>query len=213
MLFLNLPPRVLGPLSSVLMDIKVCGLTPFWTHCSHCSAQLLNSLSGSTDIASVIYFDPEFEESPAFPRKLDVLLTWSVTPLQYGDHRTYAASSLLSCWRDRAKERSIRRDRASPNDFVQDHLFDWLDSNDVVAQPESLQAVASLFTQLIRRELFSYEHYIQRLIARGEMGLCATEVRFIARCSLTSANGYQRILHPGIATFFAGSRYRILLPL
>ncbi|KAH8108105.1 hypothetical protein BXZ70DRAFT_1015382 [Cristinia sonorae] len=158
MLFLNVPPRTLGSRTSVLGDI-----------------QLLNSLSGTSDIGSIVYFDQGFEESPTFTRKLDVLLTWSVTTLQYGDHRTYAASSLLRCWRDRAEERAIRRDKASPEEFIQDKLFDWLDSCEVAAKPESLQTVASLFSQLVRHSLFSYEQYIQRLIARGEPGLSFSE--------------------------------------
>ncbi|CAL1707851.1 unnamed protein product [Somion occarium] len=158
MLFKDLPTRPPGPLSSAIHDIK-----------------LLNSLSGNTDLESVLFFDTASDESPTFAQKLDILLTWSVTPLQYGDHRPYAAASLLRCWRDRAGERAIRRDRASPDEFIQDHLFDWLDASDAAAEEGNISSVALLFGQLVKHGLFSYPVYIQRLIARGEPGLSFAE--------------------------------------
>ncbi|KAI0633322.1 hypothetical protein C8Q77DRAFT_1217758 [Trametes polyzona] len=154
MLFLHLPPRVLGSLSSALSDVK-----------------LLNSISGKTDMSAVSLFDDSSEISPSFSRKLDFLLTWSVTPLQYGDHRPYAAACLLQIWRNKAEERAIRRDAPSPDEQIQDLLFDWLDSSDVAGDPGNLPAVALLFGQLVKHELFSYGQYMQRLIARGETGL------------------------------------------
>ncbi|KAK7692890.1 hypothetical protein QCA50_004525 [Cerrena zonata] len=157
-LFKDLPTRPTGPLSSALHDIK-----------------LLNSLSGSTDIESILFFDTVLDESPAFAQKLDILLTWSVTPLQYGDHRPYAAASLLRCWRERAGERAIRRDRTSPDEFIQDQLFDWLDNCEVAAEPGNLSNLALLFGELVKHGLFSYPMYVQRLIARGERGLSSTE--------------------------------------
>ncbi|KAI8993842.1 hypothetical protein BD414DRAFT_480612 [Trametes punicea] len=158
MLFQHLPPRVLGSLSSALSDIK-----------------LLNSISGKTDMTTVSLFDDSSEISPSFSRKLDFLLTWSVTPLQYGDHRPYAAACLLLLWRNKAEERAIRRDAPSPDEQIQDLLFDWLDSSDVAGEPGNLPAVALLFGQLVKHGLFSYGLYMQRLIARGETGLSFNE--------------------------------------
>ncbi|KAI0829604.1 hypothetical protein BC628DRAFT_1314187 [Trametes gibbosa] len=154
MLFQHLPHRVLGSLSSALSDVK-----------------LLNSISGKTDMASVSLFDDSSEISPSFSRKLDFLLTWSVTPLQYGDHRPYAAACLLQIWRNKAEERAIRRDAPSPDGQIQDLLFDWLDSSDVAGDPGNLPAVALLFGQLAKHGLFSFGQYMQRLIARGETGI------------------------------------------
>ncbi|KAI0344762.1 hypothetical protein BDW22DRAFT_1354912 [Trametopsis cervina] len=154
MLFRNLPPRVVGLLSSALSDIK-----------------LLNSLSGKSDLRSISFFDAGSDDKASFPRKLDILLTWSITPLQYGDHRPYAAVSLLRFWRDKAEERAIRRWRDSPDDFIQDQLFAWLDSSDVAADLTNLSSIALVFGQLVKQGLFSYPQYIQRLIARGEQGL------------------------------------------
>lgn len=116
------------------------------------------------------------DDIPSFTRKLDILLTWSVTPLQYGDHRPYAAFSLLSCWRDKAEERALRRGRDSPDDFIQDQLFDWLDSSDVAADNANVPNVALLFGQFVKHGLFSYPKYVQRLIARGEQGLLIAQV-------------------------------------
>ncbi len=125
---------------------------------------------------AVCFFDDVAEDSPAFTRKLDTLLTWSVTPLQYGDHRPYAAASILRFWRGRAEERAIRRDRDSPDDFIQDHLFDWLDSSEAASDAANLSSIALLYGQLVKPGLFSYPKYIQRLIARGEVGLSSSEV-------------------------------------
>ncbi|OSD03951.1 hypothetical protein PYCCODRAFT_163808 [Trametes coccinea BRFM310] len=160
MLFQHLPPRVLGSLSSALSDIK-----------------LLNSISGKTDMTTVSLFDDSSEISPSFSRKLDFLLTWSVTPLQYGDHRPYAAACLLLIWRNKAEERAIRRDAPSPDGQIQDLLFDWLDNSDVAGDPGNLPAVALLFAQLVKHGLFSYGLYMQRLIARGETGLSFSDAQ------------------------------------
>lgn len=125
---------------------------------------------------SVLFFDGITEPTPAFARKLDILLTWSITPLQYGDHRPYAAATLLKYWRDRVEERALRRDRECPYDVVQDHLFEWLDISEVAVEQGNLNSVALLFGELVKKGLFDYSRYVQRLIARGEIGLCVTEV-------------------------------------
>ncbi|CCM03316.1 uncharacterized protein FIBRA_05444 [Fibroporia radiculosa] len=154
MLFRHLPPRVVGSLTSALSDIK-----------------LLNSLSGKTDMDTVMFFDTSSETQTTFSRKLDILLTWSVTSLQYGDHRPYAAACLLREWRKKVGERAIRHEAASPDEYIQDEVFDWLDTSSDAAEPENLPAVALLFGQLVKHGLFSYQGYVQRLIARGELGL------------------------------------------
>jgi mediator of RNA polymerase II transcription subunit 12, fungi type len=118
------------------------------------------------------------DDLSCFPEKLHVLLSWSVTPLQYGDHRPFAAATLIRNWRDRACDRATRRDFTPPDAFLQDQLFDWLDSSEIASEPGCIQAVALLFGNLLKCELFSYASYIQRLVARGEQGLSFTEVRF-----------------------------------
>lgn len=87
--------------------------------------------------------------------------------------------TLLRIWREKAEERASRRDFTSPDEILQDQLFDWLDSSDLAAEEENLPLVALLFGELVEKELFSYAKYIQRVIARGEPGMLLSEVRFI----------------------------------
>jgi mediator of RNA polymerase II transcription subunit 12 len=148
-----------------------------------------------------------------FVEKLDVLLTWAVTPLQYGDHRLFAAVTLIGNWRNREHERATRRNSTSPNEALQDQLFEWLDSSETAGDPENNGSVAMLFGRLIDYELFSYAHYIQRLIARGEVGLSFTEVsrstdpRFVINDSTRSSPS------PVTADFFDGFHSsNLLLP-
>lgn len=117
------------------------------------------------------------EETDGFTNKLDMLLTWSITPHQYGDHRPYAVATLLSRWRDRSEDRALRRGFPAPHELLQDHLFDWLDTSVVVSDASNLSAMAVMFGELIGQGLFSYAKYMQRLIARGEQGLLVTQVR------------------------------------
>ena len=126
-------------------------------------------------MTSVALFEDTLDISEAFTRKLDFLLTWSVTPLQYGDHRPYAAACLLQLWRNKAEERAIRRDAPSPDDQIQSLLFHWLNKSEVAGESANLPAVALLFGQLVKYGLFSFGMYMQHLVARGEEGLSYTE--------------------------------------
>lgn len=115
-----------------------------------------------------------------------MLLTWSVTPLQYGEHRPLAAVTLVRLWRDKACERATRRGSQHPHDFLQDHLFDWLDSSEVAGEPGNIKAVALLYGKLVKLELFSYPNYIQRLVARAEPGLSYNDVRMPSPSAIPS---------------------------
>ncbi|KAJ7078858.1 hypothetical protein B0H15DRAFT_526897 [Mycena belliarum] len=160
MLFTNLPSHVSARLRTVVSDV-----------------QLLNSISDKTDMASVSFFSTDhLDDSLVFVDKLQMLLTWSVTPLQFGDHRPFAAVTLIRNWRAKVGDRATRRDFAGPHEFLQDQLFDWLDTSDVAGDAHNLSAVAILFGKLVRDDLFSYTGYIQRLVARGESGLTFSEV-------------------------------------
>ncbi|GLB37302.1 putative transcription mediator complex subunit Med12 [Lyophyllum shimeji] len=157
MLFQRLPVRVFARLGSAVSDIK-----------------LLNSINSATDLGSLPYFLHSTTDEAVLSEKLDMLLTWSVTPLQYGDHRPFAAVTLIHNWRAQAGDRATRRDFRPPDEFLQDRLFHWLDSSDVAGHPDNIRAVSLLFGKLVKQELFSYASYIQRLIARGEAGLSST---------------------------------------
>jgi len=124
---------------------------------------------------SIAYFREDIND-PSFKEKLDMLLTWSVTPLQYGDHRPFAAVTLICIWRNKASARASKRNITKPNDFLQDQLFDWLDTSEIAGETNSIRDVALLYGKLVKHEIFSYSSYIQRLIARGEPGVCHAEV-------------------------------------
>ncbi|KAJ3781694.1 hypothetical protein GGU10DRAFT_98188 [Lentinula aff. detonsa] len=159
MLFRNLPSLTTSPhLGSAVHDVE-----------------LLNSISADTDVVNLPFFPSSSENLSGISEKLDALLTWSVTPLQYGDHRAFAAVTLIQKWRTKAGDRANRRDASPPDGFLQDQLFEWLDTSDVAGEAENIAAVALLYGKLVKHELFSYASYIQRLIARGEPGLSFTE--------------------------------------
>ncbi|KAI9510086.1 hypothetical protein F5148DRAFT_1182339 [Russula earlei] len=107
-----------------------------------------------------------------FAAKLDRLLTWSVTPLQFGDHRPYVAATILRRARAQWGARAARRNFAAPDGKLQDMLFEWLSRDDTCHEVSS---VALLFGELVRSELFSYASYVQRLIARCEPGLLCSD--------------------------------------
>ncbi|KAF8875798.1 hypothetical protein CPB84DRAFT_1853156 [Gymnopilus junonius] len=129
--------------------------------------KLLNSISANSDMGSISYFRQGTRDN-FFKEKLDLLLTWSVTPLQYGDHRPFAAATLIRIWRDKARDRASRRDIPNPTDFLQNQLFDWLDKSEMASDTKNIRDVALLYGKLVKYEIFSFEGYIQRLIARGE---------------------------------------------
>ncbi|KAF6760086.1 hypothetical protein DFP72DRAFT_1031563 [Ephemerocybe angulata] len=154
--FRDPPARVSAKLSAAVSNVK-----------------LLNSISSDTDISSMVLFEQDNRDPMSFPEKLDMLLTWSVTPLQYGDHRPLAAVTLIRNWRDKACERATRRGQDNPHTFLQDQLFDWLDNSEVAGDSCNIRSVALLYGKLVKFDLFSYPSYIQRLIARGEPGLAS----------------------------------------
>jgi mediator of RNA polymerase II transcription subunit 12 len=122
------------------------------------------------------FFDCGMDDTQTFATKLDVLFTWSITSLQYGHHRPFAAIALLDIWRIKQIERAHRRELASPHSFLQDQLFDWLDVSSASRAEGTIDSVALLYGNLIERDLFCYATYLQRLVARGEPGLSLAEV-------------------------------------
>lgn len=105
-----------------------------------------------------------------FSEKLDTLLTWAVTPLQFGPHRPFAAATLLLQY----CERTARRELSCTT--LHDYLFDWLDTSEVAADSANLKSVSAVFGKLVKNSLFDYATYIQRLVARSEPGLSCSEV-------------------------------------
>ena len=90
----------------------------------------------------------------------------------------------MHIWRKQAEDYAIKHDHPFPDEFIQDQIFDWLDSS---SDSTDVPAIAILLGQLVQHDLFSYAMYIQRLISRGETGLSFAEVRHIfCICTVTS---------------------------
>jgi mediator of RNA polymerase II transcription subunit 12 len=98
--------------------------------------------------------------------KLDVLLTWSVTPDRVADSRRYAVASLF---------KGLVADADAGCQDLQDPLVEWLDANQDFESAERSR-LALLFSELMRVNLFSYSRYLQRLIASGETSVVDSEV-------------------------------------
>ncbi|KAG8742716.1 RNA polymerase II mediator complex subunit [Ceratobasidium sp. 414] len=155
--------------------------------------QLLNGINPCTDLSSVSYFQPDGSDD----QKLSVLLTWAVTPSQYGTHRPFLACSLLA--------------RRAEGTRWQEGIWRWLDESDEVRAVGSWEkdestllsagaggedsaknvwhsrdAVALLVGELVEKGLFSYGWYMQKLIARGITDLSLPKIQ--------SANSHHRTL-------------------
>lgn len=122
---------------------------------------LLNS-EGEADFTSDLFWD-----------RVNVLLDWSVTPLQYGDHRIYAVATILRHCKEKLDEQLALRDPSCPRSdaLFQMRLFEWLDTSKIVGELENRRTVSPLIGRLIKLGLFSYTQYVQRLVARGDVGL------------------------------------------
>ncbi|PFH52051.1 hypothetical protein AMATHDRAFT_57831 [Amanita thiersii Skay4041] len=158
MLLFDLPVQVPDRLGSAVSDIK-----------------LLNSISEKTDLNTISFLQCLTEDMAHFAAKIDIVFTWSISSHQYGDHRPFAAVTLIKLWREKFCERASRRDLLSPDHSLQDILFDWLDTCEAAGEKHNTKSVVMLYSLLIDHGLFHFPAYIQRLIARGESGLSFTE--------------------------------------
>ena len=177
LLFRIIPERATATAKFTMSDVKVkINLPRVSGQASFAHLQLLNSVTDANDMLKIKILAIPLEDTDGFSNKLDMLLTWSITQHQYGDHRPYAVATLLLRWVDHSEDRAQRRGLSPPDEILQDRLFDWLDTSKVVTNTSNLAALTMMFGELISRGLFSYSKYIQRLIARGESGLLVTQV-------------------------------------
>jgi len=152
------------PVTRVVGD-GLCHLQAMNAISPHTSLESMNILldsNGETDYTSDIFWD-----------RACILLDWSVTPLQYGDHRIYAVANVLRQSKEKLDEQLALRDPSCPRGdaLFQMRLFEWLDTSKIVGELENRRTVAPLLGQLTKLQLFSYTQYVQRLIARGDVGL------------------------------------------
>ena len=93
--------------------------------------------------------------------KVFILLDWAIGLFQLGNHRPYAAYTLLHRWSEQYDEH-----RPKPFDFYP-ILYKWLDTFPAAKKEDNALAIGITFGELIRQGLFSYSRYLQSLIANG----------------------------------------------
>ncbi|KAI9567260.1 hypothetical protein HD554DRAFT_2270123, partial [Boletus coccyginus] len=129
--------------------------------------QKLNSIFCTTHISKIGFFlsHPGDSLSLIFTEQFDTLLTWAVTPLQFGLHCPYTTITLLSqyCKCTACCQLSCAA--------LHDYFWNWLDTSEVAADSADLQSLSALFGKLVKDSLFDYAAYIQWLVAHGDSGL------------------------------------------
>ncbi|CAH7686244.1 hypothetical protein BY996DRAFT_4576748 [Phakopsora pachyrhizi] len=88
--------------------------------------------------------------------KLEVLLSWSTTPLRMSDKRIYPTTYALA---------HVKRDRKKNDDEFQNILVGWLEQIEAI---QSGDLLVRLFSELSKRSIFSYGAYVQRMVAKGD---------------------------------------------
>ncbi|TFL04760.1 hypothetical protein BDV98DRAFT_330597 [Pterulicium gracile] len=149
----------------VFRNIRSPELAKLRASMSH--VQMLNSICSSTQLSLLPYWTTGVSDPATVKSHIHMLLTWSVSPLQHGDHRPIAAARLLSILKT-VSQLEHEKDRISRGAFIHDSIFEWLDTADVVGDPGNIALLSVLLEGVIDSSLFSYTEYIQRLVARGE---------------------------------------------
>ncbi|KAI8365718.1 hypothetical protein BD560DRAFT_156584 [Blakeslea trispora] len=114
--------------------------------------------------------------SQAFSERVHIMCRWAINPSRYGDDKAYLVSSILMTW----LQQQGKRHHQQSSTVLQDALIRFLDQqttpSNLVQEMDSLElqskektAVIYLFDVLIRLRLFSYQKYLLRLIARGDL--------------------------------------------
>lgn len=97
-----------------------------------------------------------FEAS--FPRELKLILTWGIETHQSGPYRFYAAASLIvTAWR---QHRSV-------HGIIQRTLLAWLEEYGPISKKDELANAGALLGELITKNVFPYQEYLNRLTASG----------------------------------------------
>lgn len=140
----------------------------------------LNASTTSMDLRATAMqlFGERLDDDRRFSQKLELLLSWGTTSSQFGSQRPYVVVSILDHWRVVTNERARRRNTLPSYEPLQDRIFEWLDNTELVEDKETIPAVASLLGKLVEKSLFSFDRYLERLIARGEQGLAVDNKNF-----------------------------------
>ncbi|KAG0172714.1 RNA polymerase II mediator complex subunit [Apophysomyces sp. BC1015] len=136
--------------------------------------------------AGSIFGNGDLEQDVAI-RAVEIMCRWATSEFRHGDWRAFLISSILLHWRDQGKGQDRRT-------ILQDAFIQFLDSEisleddadeynvDVDRDKLTNTPVIFLFDTLIRLHLFSYQRYLLRLIARGDLEPSRRTKRRITRC-------------------------------
>ncbi|OBZ82424.1 Mediator of RNA polymerase II transcription subunit 12 [Choanephora cucurbitarum] len=100
--------------------------------------------------------------SQAFTERVHSMCRWATNQSRYGDDKAYLVGSVLMAWLQQQQGRHYQQSTT----VLQDALIRFLDQQ---IQETENSAVIYLFDVLIRLRLFSYQKYLLRLIARGDL--------------------------------------------
>lgn len=122
-----------------------------------------------------------------FIKLINIMCRWATSESRYGDWKAYLVASILLKWREQDKTQENKV-------LLQDALIRFLDDEaaaksktdiDLQSLPEEEKAntpIIYLFDVLIQLHLFSYQKYLLRLIARGDLEPKRRNVRHIQQC-------------------------------
>ncbi|KAI8059264.1 hypothetical protein BC940DRAFT_282083 [Gongronella butleri] len=124
-------------------------------------------------------------QTNALKRVVHTLCQWAVSDARFGDWRPFFIASILLCWRD---QDSVAQRR----DALQEALVAFLDESSANVMPPSVEPdwhdwpintpTSFLYDTLIRLQLFSYHHYLNRLTARGILERSQQDQPYARRC-------------------------------
>ncbi|KAG0050520.1 RNA polymerase II mediator complex subunit [Gryganskiella cystojenkinii] len=121
--------------------------------------------------------------------RVHTLCEWAITNSRHGHHRVYLVGTLLSIWKGSTTLSPYMMDTEKLS-RLQSALIEFLDNfngttldhqsgsafanqhhhhHQSPGSEDTLEAMARLFGNLIHERLFSYQQYLQRLIARGDL--------------------------------------------
>ena len=119
--------------------------------------EILNNVTVYSDLDELYI---KWLNGARLPDALQNLLQWAITSHRMGEHRSYLVGAILVRY---AKDGRLGRRRD-----LQDRLQLFLDQFDSSNMQEAKQ-LSELYGEIIRRDLFSLDAYIQRLISRGDL--------------------------------------------
>lgn len=152
------------------------------------SPSLPGGLSSKTGVSSSSHIPSTSSQrlEAAWKSRVHSLCEWAITNSRHGHHRVYLVGTLLNIWRESHSLSPYMSTDVEKSSRLQSALMEFLDifngttldprqssHHNPLHQPsgteDTLEAMTRLFGNLIHERLFSYQQYLQRLIARGDM--------------------------------------------